>query len=99
MDGAQDVGNALTQPDSHFPDITTQMIDQGHTQGPGELDRLDILTDGLSVNGRQIFQPLTSRLRTSIGTEEANIKNRFQVSRRIDIDTYAQAQPPIQFHL
>lgn len=99
IDGEQDTGNAITQPDSHFPDVPAQMIDSGHAQGPAELDRLDILADGLTVNGRQIFQPLANRFRTGIGTEEANVKNRFHVAHRINIDTYAQAQPHIRFRL
>ena len=73
----QDAGNAIAQPDSHFPDISAQMIDQGHAQGPSELDSLDILSDGLPINGRQILQPLADRLRAGIGAEEANVMNDF----------------------
>ena len=66
VDGEENAGDAIVQPDSHFPDIPAQMIDQGHAQGPAELDRLDILADGLPVNGRQILQPLANRLSTGI---------------------------------
>lgn len=99
IDGEQDTGNSIIQPDSHFPDVPAQMIDSGHAQGPAELDRLDILADGLTVNGRQILQPLANRFRTGIGTEEANLKYRLHVAHRIKNDTYAQAQPHIRFRL
>lgn len=92
IDCEQDAGNAIAQPDSDFPDFPAQMINQGHAQGPTELDSLDILADGFPINGRQIFQSLTNRLRTGIGTEEANVKYRFHVVHRTNNDTCTQAQ-------
>ena len=99
VDGEENAGDAIVQPDSHFPDIPAQMIDQGHAQGPAKLDRLDVLADGLPVNGRQILQPLANRLSTGIGAEEANVQHRFHAAHRTNIGTFTQALRYIQFRL
>jgi hypothetical protein len=62
----QHSGNACAQSRANLPDTTFEMRHQWHTQGPPELNGLDVFAYGLSLSDRQILQPITNWLATGI---------------------------------
>ena len=57
---------------SHFPQVTLQVLHQGHAQRPAELHRFDVVANHLAIKLRKLVKPFTYGLTTEVILVELN---------------------------